>query len=219
MLRRGERMTFVSEKIVRDSSIPLGPRPDTGITLSELLDGQLRLFEVPLTPNVQDTIRSALEWLVNRWQLRLAGGLDSLPYTSDFDTLYDDFTREHGRVLPSLIEVTRAESRKNAFWMVLLNLRKSGRLRAVVRRNDAMPLEVSDLEMSVARSGMLLPLARSDRERLPYTAEFAEIFGRFQRECHRRSFPSSLNRHGLWRVVVRIMKSEPRVQDPELFDD
>jgi hypothetical protein len=211
-------MVEPTHSFIRRTDGPVAlPDSQFAIRLHELTDPQLQLFATSPDVPYQPTVGEAVGWLREYWRRKICGGVDSFAYTKKFDDLYEEFSAVHARVLPALRMSTRAESRKSALWLTLLNMRKSGLLSTFGRRADAALTPASAQEVRIARLYIALPQSRSERERLPYTNLFDDLFARFVRECRRNGVMSSMTNHEFWRVIVRIMKSERRKEVPQLF--
>lgn len=75
---------------------------------------QLPLF-AGVDPYREDRSLAAAEcWLIDRWRTRMIGGIESLPYTQEFESIYGDFSNEHGRTIPLLMAAHQADSRLSA---------------------------------------------------------------------------------------------------------
>ena len=116
--------------------------------------------------------------------------LDDLPYTEEFDRLYEAFCQKcPGRTKYDVVER-------------LFRLRKAGVLTRLGHGLSG-PVSVADEDVSA-----LEPLVRKyagtlgQRDRLPYTAEF----DRLVEEFNRRSASKPLDAHAVWRLVARVAK-------------
>lgn len=113
---------------------------------------------------------------------------DDLPYTPQFEQLYEAYVRD----LPAP-EPTRAE-----VWRHLLTMRKAGKLpRLGAARTPPPSIEPEDR----TRLTELLGPDIGRRDRLPYTERFDEIAITFN-----RGRPRPIPPHVLWRMVATIAK-------------
>lgn len=127
------------------------------------------------------------ERLVRLYELT-ARTADDLPYTAQFEKLYDDYVEELAEPRPSRAEV----------WRHLLNLRKAGRL-ARVGDARSRPPKLDEPERARLRHALGDDAGR--RDRLPYTERFNAIVDEFN---HGRARP--LSPHQVWRAIATIAK-------------
>lgn len=113
---------------------------------------------------------------------------DDLPYTPQFEKLYQTYASAYPDPKP-----TRAET-----WRHLLNLRKAGKL-PKLGESKSIPPPISPDEQKALRR--MLGDDVGKRDRLPYTARFDEIVDAFNETQQRPLSP-----HIVWRLVARLAK-------------
>jgi catechol 2,3-dioxygenase-like lactoylglutathione lyase family enzyme len=113
---------------------------------------------------------------------------DDLPYTPQFEQLYEPYIAEHADPKP-----TRAET-----WRHLLNLRKAGKLpRLGEAKSKPPPLDPDDRQ----RLREILAADIGKRDRLPYTKRFDELVDQYNKTLSRPLSP-----HLIWRAVATLAK-------------
>lgn len=115
--------------------------------------------------------------------------LDALPYTHEFEGLYQ-----------SLVAEGETRSRREIFHR-LHNLRKASRLPRLGRAEESpvrlTPEDEGTLaELVTARVGSL-----GQRDRLPYTSDFDDCLVAFNQATGR-----NLDHHALWRLIAKLAK-------------
>jgi catechol 2,3-dioxygenase-like lactoylglutathione lyase family enzyme len=113
---------------------------------------------------------------------------DDLPYTPQFEKLYQSYLKAYDDPKP-----TRAET-----WRHLLNQRKAGKL-PKLGESKSVPPPISAEDQQTLKD--LLDKDIGKRDRLPYTARFDEIVDAFNRTQSRPLSP-----HFVWRLVARLAK-------------
>jgi len=113
---------------------------------------------------------------------------DDLPYTPHFETLYNDYAKQHGEPPPTREEV----------WRHLLNLRKAGKLPKLGEAKSKPPA-VTDESRAALRDMLGKDIGK--RDRLPYTERFDQIVNDFNATRKRRLSP-----HLVWRLVATLAK-------------
>lgn len=115
--------------------------------------------------------------------------LDDLPYTLEFDELYKNFSAKF------------AEANPRDTLQQLFRLRKSGRLPRMGRASS-QPFSLSPDEKDVIIQVLEdRGLSLSLRDRLPYTAEFDDVFSHITSRLDK-----TLSKHDVWRVLARLSK-------------
>lgn len=113
---------------------------------------------------------------------------DDLPYTPNFEQLYEPYAAAHAHPKPSRAEV----------WRHLLNLRKAGRLPKLgAAKSKPPPLDAEER----ARLKAVLAKDIGRRDRLPYTERFDRIVDSFNKTLARPLSP-----HLVWRAVATLAK-------------
>jgi catechol 2,3-dioxygenase-like lactoylglutathione lyase family enzyme len=112
---------------------------------------------------------------------------DDLPYTPQFEHLYDIYVRGQDPK-PSRQEV----------WRHLLNLRKAGKLPRLGEARGEPPQVPADAEEKLRA---LLGKEIGRRDRLPYSERFDRLVDEFNRTQAR-----ALSPHLVWRIVAKIAK-------------
>lgn len=113
---------------------------------------------------------------------------DDLPYTSQFEAIYEPYIAGLAPPAPTRGEV----------WRHLLTLRKSARL-AKLGPARSKPPEVDDADRNRLRD--LLGADIGKRDRLPYSGRFDQLCDAFNQGRRRRFSP-----HQIWRLVATLAK-------------
>jgi catechol 2,3-dioxygenase-like lactoylglutathione lyase family enzyme len=113
---------------------------------------------------------------------------DDLPYTPDFEKVFDQYASAHPDPKPTRREV----------WRHLLNLRKGGKLPKLGEARSPSP-EVSAEQEEIIRR--LLGEDIGKRDRLPYTERFDRLVDDFNKTQGRPLSP-----HLVWRLVAKLAK-------------
>lgn len=119
--------------------------------------------------------------------LALQQTLDSIPYTSTFDQLYDEFNTTQ------LVAWTRPD-----FWKLMLAIRKQGLGGMRRARIEAPKLNAKQQ----ARLKDLMPKNRGEIDRLPYTSDFNRLYSEFS-----KYFSTPLTKRELWLACLHIAKA------------
>lgn len=119
---------------------------------------------------------------------KLGRTADDLPYTTHFESLYDSYVSGFPDPKPDHAEV----------WRHLLTTRKAGKLPKLGAARSAPP-EVEDADRELLRR--LLGEQIGKRDRLPYSAMFDDLVGKFN--AHRRR---PFSPHQVWRLVATMAK-------------
>lgn len=113
---------------------------------------------------------------------------DDLPYTTQFESLHDEYVSDFPEPKPTHGEV----------WRHLLTLRKSGRLPRLGHAKSSAPdVSEEDRELLVR----LLGDSIGQRDRLPYSEKFDQLCEAFN-QGRRRVFSP----HQVWRLVASLAK-------------
>jgi catechol 2,3-dioxygenase-like lactoylglutathione lyase family enzyme len=113
---------------------------------------------------------------------------DDLPYTPEFERLFEAYAAQHSEPKPTRREV----------WRHLLNLRKGGKLPKLGEARSPSPEVGKEGEEKIRE---LLGKQMGRRDRLPYTEEFEKLVDDFN-----KSQPRRLSPHLIWRVVAKLAK-------------
>jgi catechol 2,3-dioxygenase-like lactoylglutathione lyase family enzyme len=113
---------------------------------------------------------------------------DDLPYTPDFEKLFDRYAGEHPEPKPTRREV----------WRHLLNLRKAGKLPKLGEARSPSPEVTAEQEQTIRE---LLGEDIGKRDRLPYTERFDRLVDDFNKTQGRPLSP-----HLVWRLVAKLAK-------------
>ncbi len=113
---------------------------------------------------------------------------DDLPYTPQFESLYESYIQRRPPPIPTRGEV----------WRQLLNLRKGGKL---PRLGEAKSVPPQLPPEQLRRLRELLGEALGKRDRLPYTPAFEQLVDLFN-----ASLPRALSPHLVWRLVATMAK-------------
>ena len=115
--------------------------------------------------------------------------LDDLPYTDEFDRVYDAIGGE--------------ASNRTRRWVFhrLHNLRKAGKLPRLGRSEESRPRIEPEEEALLAALVVELAGTLGQRDRLPYTPEMDTLLERFNARAGR-----SLEPHEVWRLVAKLAK-------------
>jgi argininosuccinate lyase len=130
-------------------------------------------------------VHAADEQLIAAYQ-HAGRTLDDLPYTQEFETLFNDAS--HGR------------SRHEVFHR-LHNLRKAGKLPKAGRATEKPPIITAEAEQTLAKLVTEKLGKLSLRDNLPYTPAMDEIVATF--DAHTGL---SLSPHQVWRVIAKLAK-------------
>lgn len=189
----------------------LEPGPPIAIACDSLLFTYLE-FDASL-----DRRKRALRsWCTARLRRIICGGLDLLPYTGRFETLLDELPLDLREVLDANRKTIGSESIQNAFWRELLRSRKRGETGIgsstdgrFIRSAFPRRVRLSRRELFLIEHRIGLPQSRGEREQLPYTERFDQLY-----RALASTFPDlrlcCLTRHEFWVAIVRIMKRVPR---------
>jgi catechol 2,3-dioxygenase-like lactoylglutathione lyase family enzyme len=140
-----------------------------------------------LFPGIEPDFAPKQQILIDLYQ-QVGRTADDLPYTPDFEQIYNAYSTEHAEPQPTRREV----------WRHLLNLRKGGKLPRLGEARSPSPQVSTDDEKNLRE---LLGDDIGKRDRLPYTQRFDEIVDHFNR---RR--PRPLSPHLVWRLVAKLAK-------------
>lgn len=113
---------------------------------------------------------------------------DDLPYTPQFESLFNAYIAQHPDPKP-----TRQET-----WRHLLNLRKAGKLPRLGPAKSVPP-DISDADRQRLRDLLGTNIGR--RDRMPYTDDFNALVDQFN-----KSLPRPLSPHLVWRLVATLAK-------------
>jgi catechol 2,3-dioxygenase-like lactoylglutathione lyase family enzyme len=113
---------------------------------------------------------------------------DDLPYTPQFEELFNLYAAQHPEPKPTRREV----------WRHLLNLRKAGKLPKLGVARSPSP-EVSPEAMRIVKG--LLGREIGKRDRLPYSERFDKLVDDFNKTQDRPLSP-----HLVWRLVAKLAK-------------
>jgi hypothetical protein len=113
---------------------------------------------------------------------------DDLPYTPQFEQMYEPYIAQHADPKP-----TRAET-----WRHLLNLRKAGKLPRLGEARSKPPSLEPDARQ---RLRDMLAADIGKRDRLPYTRRFDELVDQYN-----KTLPRPLSPHLIWRAVATLAK-------------
>lgn len=115
--------------------------------------------------------------------------LDDLPYTDEFEQLI------------ASVRQTDPEAQYREVFHRLHNLRKAGKLPRLGRA-PSTPYTLSyEDEQLLIRLVQESAGSLGQRDQLPYTDDFDQLAGTFQRETG-----LNLDRHALWRVIAKLAK-------------
>jgi catechol 2,3-dioxygenase-like lactoylglutathione lyase family enzyme len=140
-----------------------------------------------LFAGIEPKIPAKREWLVRLYE-QIGRTADDLPYTPQFEKLFDQYGQKHSDPKPTRKEV----------WRHLLNLRKGGKLPRLGEARSESP-EVSDEAEEILRK--LLGEDIGKRDRLPYTDRFNELVDAFN-----KTQPRPISPHLVWRLVAKLAK-------------
>lgn len=121
--------------------------------------------------------------------VRAGRTLDALPYTAEFEHLYQAL---------SAVGDTRG---RRAIFHRLHNLRKTRRLPRLGRADDTPVRLTPEDESLLAQLVTGAAGSLGQRDRLPYTPQFDDLHAVFYERTGR-----SLNHHDLWRLIARLAK-------------
>jgi hypothetical protein len=134
------------------------------------------------------------ELLISVYQ-RQGRTLDDLPYTAEFERIYQAMVGDQGRGEP-----LGAMSRGDLFHR-LHNLRKAGKLPRLGRAAAAPP-RIDDKQEAALIELVEAEIERiSLRDRLPYTNTFDRIVTAFNAQAG-----LSLTPHDVWRLIAKLSK-------------
>jgi catechol 2,3-dioxygenase-like lactoylglutathione lyase family enzyme len=119
---------------------------------------------------------------------KIARTADDLPYTTQFEQLYREYSASFGDRRPDRAEV----------WRHLLNLRKAGKLPKLGEARSVPPAITPEQEQRLRE---LLGEDIGKRDRLPYSGRFDEVVRGFN-----AAEPRKLTPHAIWRLVARVAK-------------
>ncbi|HQY88237.1 MAG TPA: hypothetical protein PK402_06235 [Tepidisphaeraceae bacterium] len=113
---------------------------------------------------------------------------DDLPYTAQFESLYDEYISQFPEPKPKHAEV----------WRHLLTLRKSGRLpKHGAAKSPAPDVSEDDRQLLTQLAGESI----GRRDRLPYSEEFDQLCEAFNKGRRRPFSP-----HQIWRLLASLAK-------------
>jgi len=173
--------------------------------------------------------RHLIDWVVGRLQTSLVGGLDLVPYTERFEGLFDEVISAHGEALRQYARSILAPTTRNAFWRLLLHVRKSGELgivkpnprRRAHRQPAQSPMVIAVPAGRIIETRVEMLASRSELENLPYTDQFDELYCQIS-TSGAGSPASAFSKHQVWVAIVRFMKrcrwKPVRAQTPGLFE-
>ncbi|MGD0389829.1 MAG: VOC family protein [Tepidisphaeraceae bacterium] len=140
-----------------------------------------------LFSGVEASVPAKRELLVRLYQ-EVGRTADDLPYTPQFEKLYDLYSAQHAPPKPTRREV----------WRHLLNLRKGGKLPKLGEARSPSPEVAADAEQNIRD---LLGKDIGKRDRLPYTERFEKLVDDFN-----KTQPRPLSPHLVWRLVAKLAK-------------
>jgi catechol 2,3-dioxygenase-like lactoylglutathione lyase family enzyme len=140
-----------------------------------------------LFAGVPSKIAPKRELLIQLYE-KIGRTADDLPYTPQFEKLFDEYAAAHRDAKPTRGEV----------WRHLLNLRKAGRLPRLGEARSPSP-EVSAESQQILRK--LLGKDIGKRDRLPYTERFDKLVNEFNGTQDR-----ALSPHLVWRLAAKLAK-------------
>ena len=140
-----------------------------------------------LFPGVEPQLPVRRDLLISVYE-KIGRTADDLPYTPEFQRLYDLYIAAHRDPRPTRGEV----------WRQLLNLRKGGKLPKLGAARSLAP-EISPDHKTLLRT--LIGKDMGKRDRLPYTDRFDTIVDEFN-----KSQPRPLSPHLVWRLVATLAK-------------
>ena len=140
-----------------------------------------------LFSGVEASVPAKRELLVRLYQ-EVGRTADDLPYTPQFEKLYDLYSVQHPQPKPTRREV----------WRHLLNLRKGGKLPKLGEARSPSPEVAADAEQNIRD---LLGKDIGKRDRLPYTERFEKLVDDFN-----KTQPRPLSPHLVWRLVAKLAK-------------
>jgi catechol 2,3-dioxygenase-like lactoylglutathione lyase family enzyme len=140
-----------------------------------------------LFSGVEPTIPAKRRVLVEVYE-KIGRTADDLPYTPQFEELFNLYAAQHPDPKPTRREV----------WRHLLNLRKAGKLPKLGEARSPSP-EVSPEAERIVRD--LLGRDIGKRDRLPYSERFDTLVDEFNKTQDRPLSP-----HLVWRLVARLAK-------------
>jgi catechol 2,3-dioxygenase-like lactoylglutathione lyase family enzyme len=140
-----------------------------------------------LFTGIEPAIPAKRQLLIKLYE-EIARTADDLPYTPQFEKLYDAYASQHPEPKPSRRET----------WRHLLNLRKGGKLPKLGEARSPSP-EVSPEAEQIVRD--LLGKDIGKRDRLPYTERFDKLVDDFNKTQKRPISP-----HLVWRLVAKLAK-------------
>jgi len=126
---------------------------------------------------------------------RQARTLDDLPYTDEFERIYEAMVGDGGEDEPM------ASISRSTLFHRLHNLRKAGRLPRLGKAQEGPP------RIDTTQEQMLVKLVESEigrlslRDQLPYTNRFDRIVTTFNAQAGLNLLP-----HDVWRIIARLAK-------------
>jgi catechol 2,3-dioxygenase-like lactoylglutathione lyase family enzyme len=140
-----------------------------------------------LFPGVESAVPAKRMLLIDLYQ-QAGRTADDLPYTPDFERIFDAYAQRHSDPKPTRREV----------WRHLLNLRKAGNLPKLGDARNPSPKVSAEAEIALRQ---LLAENIGRRDRLPYTDRFDKLVDDFNRSQSRPLSP-----HLVWRLVAKLAK-------------
>lgn len=140
-----------------------------------------------LFSGVEPTIPAKRQLLVKVYE-QIGRTADDLPYTPQFEELYNLYATQHPEPKPTRREV----------WRHLLNVRKGGDLPKLGEARNPSP-DVSTEAEEIMKT--LLGPDIGKRDRLPYSERFDKLVDEFNKTQQRPLSP-----HLVWRLVAKLSK-------------
>jgi catechol 2,3-dioxygenase-like lactoylglutathione lyase family enzyme len=156
--------------------------------------GELGASSTALFPGVAQKITPRRELLIDLYT-KAGRTADDLPYTPQFETIYDAYRTAYPEPQPD-----RAET-----WRHLLLLRKKGALPRLGAAKAAPPNDERATKLVLDLIDELFDGRLGRRDRLPYSDDFATLRDAFNRR-RAAAGDSPLAPHQLWRLVASLAK-------------
>jgi hypothetical protein len=142
---------------------------------------------VMLFSGLEPEVPAKRQLLVDIYQ-QIGRTADDLPYTPQFEELYQLYACRHPEPKPTRREV----------WRHLLNVRKAGNLPKLGEARSPSPEVSPDAEQMIR---MMLGPDIGKRDRLPYSQRFERLVDDFN-----KTQPRPLSPHLIWRLVAKLSK-------------